>query len=81
MCAFQSSYVGRHDFPTRLGDFKLRQWFTFDVRDRRSIRKALRSRYWTVLIPVEGRAIVNATQCRRHLSMNRKTLKSPESLP
>lgn len=46
MRAFQSGYIGRHDFSTRLGDFDLRQWFTFDVRDRLSIRKAFRSRYW-----------------------------------
>jgi hypothetical protein len=46
MRAFQSAYIGRHDFPSRLSEFELRQWFTFDVRDRRSIRKAFRSRYW-----------------------------------
>jgi Domain of unknown function (DUF4158) len=46
MRAFQSAYIGRHDFPSRVSEFELRQWFTFDVRDRRSIRKAFRSRYW-----------------------------------
>jgi hypothetical protein len=46
MRAFQSAYIGRHDFPKNLGEFELRQWFTFDVRDRRTIRKAFRSRHW-----------------------------------
>jgi hypothetical protein len=46
MRAFQSAYLGRHEFPSRLGEFELRQWFTFDIRDRRIIRKAFRSRYW-----------------------------------
>jgi hypothetical protein len=43
---FQSTYVGRHDFPKTLPDFLLRQWFTLDARDRRAIRKAFRSRQW-----------------------------------
>ena len=46
MRPFQSAYIGRHDFPKGLGEFELRQWFTFDVRDRRSIRRAFRSRHW-----------------------------------
>jgi TnpA family transposase len=46
MRAFQSAYLGRHEFPSHLGEFELRQWFTFDVRDRRTIRRAFRSRYW-----------------------------------
>jgi hypothetical protein len=43
---FQSTYVGRHDFPKSLPDFQLQQWFTFNERDRRAIRKAFRSRHW-----------------------------------
>ena len=46
MRAFQSTYIGRHDFPKTLPDFSLRQWFTLDARDRRAIRKAFRSRQW-----------------------------------
>ena len=46
MRAFQSAYVGRHDFPTFLPDFLLRRWFTLNARDRHSIRKTFRSRYW-----------------------------------
>ena len=46
MRAFQSAYVGRHDFPKFLPDFLLRQWFTSNARDRHSIRKTFRSRYW-----------------------------------
>jgi TnpA family transposase len=46
MRPFQSAYIGRHDFPKGLGEFELRQWFTFDIRERRSIRKAFRSRHW-----------------------------------
>jgi hypothetical protein len=45
MPAFQSAYIGWHDFPSRLSEFERQHWFTFDVRDRRSIRKAARSRY------------------------------------
>lgn len=40
------SLSGRHEFPKNLSAFELRQWFTFDERDRRCIRKAFRSRYW-----------------------------------
>jgi Domain of unknown function (DUF4158) len=43
---FQSTYIGRHDFPKSLPDFLLQQWFTFNDRDRRAIRKAFRSRHW-----------------------------------
>jgi hypothetical protein len=43
--AFQSTYVGRHDFPKSLPDFLLQQWFTLNDRDRRAIRKAFRSRH------------------------------------
>jgi hypothetical protein len=46
MRAFQAAYIGRHEFPKNLSEFELRQWFTFDERDLRSIRKAFRSRYW-----------------------------------
>jgi hypothetical protein len=46
MRPFQSAYIGRHDFPRGLGEFELRQWFTLSIRDRRSIRKAFRSRHW-----------------------------------
>jgi hypothetical protein len=46
MRAFQAAYIGRHEFPKNLSEFELRQWFTFDERDRRCIRKAFRSRYW-----------------------------------
>jgi hypothetical protein len=45
MRGFQSAYIGRHDFPKKLAEFELRQWFTFDARDRRDIRQAFRSRY------------------------------------
>ena len=45
MRAFQSTCVGRHDFPKALADFMLRRWFTLDTRDRRAIRKGFRSRY------------------------------------
>ena len=46
MRVFQSTYVGRHDFPKSLPDFLLQRWFTFNDRDRRAVRKAFRSRYW-----------------------------------
>jgi hypothetical protein len=46
MRVFQSTYVGRNDFPKSLPDFVLQQWFTFNARDRRAIRKAFRSRHW-----------------------------------
>ena len=46
MRAFQSIYVDRHDFPEVLPDFLLKRWFTLDSRDRHTIRKAFRSRYW-----------------------------------
>jgi hypothetical protein len=46
MRAFQAASIGRHEFPKNLSEFELRQWFTFDERDRRGIRKAFRSRYW-----------------------------------
>jgi hypothetical protein len=46
MRAFQSTYVGRNDFPKSLPDFLLRQWFTLNARDRRAIRKTFRSRQW-----------------------------------
>jgi hypothetical protein len=45
MRAFQSSYIGRHDFPKSLPDYLLRQWFTLNSRDRSAIRKAFRSRH------------------------------------
>jgi len=44
MRAFQSTYIGRNDFPKSLPDFLLQQWFTLNPRDRRAIRKAFRSR-------------------------------------
>jgi hypothetical protein len=43
---FQSTYVGRHDFPKSLPDFLLQQWFTLNDCDRRAIREAFRSRHW-----------------------------------
>jgi hypothetical protein len=46
MRAFQAAYIGRHEFPKNLIECELRQWFTFDERERRGIRKAVRSRYW-----------------------------------
>jgi hypothetical protein len=46
MRAFQSTYVGWHDFPKSLPEVLLRRWFTFDARDRSLIRKTFRSRYW-----------------------------------
>jgi hypothetical protein len=46
MRAFQAAYIGRHEFPINLSEFEMRQWFTFDERDRRGIRRAFRSRYW-----------------------------------
>ena len=45
MRAFQAAF-GRQEFPNILSEYELRQWFTFDERDRRSIRKPIRSRYW-----------------------------------
>ena len=46
MRGFQSAYIGRHEFPKRLAEFELRQWFTFDARVKHEIRKSFRSRYW-----------------------------------
>jgi hypothetical protein len=46
MRAFQSAYIGRHDFPKYLPEFMLPQWFTLSARDRHLIRKTFRSRYW-----------------------------------
>jgi hypothetical protein len=46
MRPFQSAYIGGHEFPKGLGEFELRQWFTFGARDRRTIRKTFRSKHW-----------------------------------
>ena len=46
MRPFQTAYIGRHEFPKGLGEFELRQWFTFGARDRRTIRKTFRSKHW-----------------------------------
>jgi hypothetical protein len=46
MRALQAAYIGRHEFQKNLIECELRQWFTFDERERRGIRKAFRSRYW-----------------------------------
>jgi hypothetical protein len=70
MRAFQSTYVGRHDFPKSLPDFLLQQWFTLSTRDRNAIRKEFRSRHW---IPV-------ALQLG-FLGMTGTTLRSLEYVP
>jgi hypothetical protein len=43
MRAFQSTYVGRNDFPKSLPEFLLRQWFTLNARDRRAGARLLQS--------------------------------------
>ncbi len=70
MRAFQSTYFGRNDFPKSLPDFLLRQWFTFNARDRRSIRKTFRSRYW-----------IGAALQLGFLGMTGTTLRSLEYVP
>src|SRR6266404_531181 len=70
MRAFQSTYVGRHDFPKSLPDFLLRQWFTLNDRDRNAIRKAFRSRHW-----------IGAALQVGFLGMTGTTLRSLEYLP
>ena len=70
MRAFQSTYVGRTDFPKALPDFLLRQWFTLNARDRRAIRKAFRSRHW-----------IGAALQLGFLGMTGTTLKSLEYVP
>ena len=70
MRAFQSTYVGRNDFPKSLPDFLLRQWFTLNARDRRAIRKAFRSRHW-----------IGAALQLGFLGMTGTTLRSLEYVP
>ena len=70
MRVFQSTYVGRHDFPKTLPDFLLRQWFTPGARDRRAIRKAFRSRHW-----------IGAALQLGFLGMTGTTLRSLEYVP
>ena len=70
MRVFQSTYVGRNDFPKTLPDFLLRQWFTLNARDRRAIRKAFRSRQW-----------IGAALQLGFLGMTGTTLRSLEFVP
>jgi hypothetical protein len=70
MRAFQSTYVGRNDFPKSLPDFLLRQWFTLNARDRRTIRKTFRSRHW-----------IGAALQLGFLGMTGTTLRSLEYVP
>ena len=70
MRAFQAAYIGRHEFPKNLSEFELQQWFTFDERDRRGIRKAFRSRYW-----------IGAALHLGFLAMTGTTLRSIEYVP
>jgi len=70
MRPFQSAYIGRHNFPKGFGEFELRQWFTFDVRDRRSMRKAFRSRHW-----------IGAALQLGFIAMTGTTLRSLEYVP
>src|SRR5450755_90843 len=70
MRAFQSTYVGRNDFPKSLPDFLLRQWFTLNARDRRTIRKTFRSRHW-----------IGAALQFGFLGMTGTTLRSLEYVP
>jgi hypothetical protein len=70
MRPFQSAYIGRHDFPRGLGEFELRQWLTFSIRDRRSIRKAFRSRHW-----------IGAALHSGFIAMTGTTLRSLEYVP
>ena len=70
MRAFQSTYVGRNDFPKSLPDFLLQQWVTLNTRDRRAIRKAFRSRHW-----------IGAALQLGFLGMTGTTLRSLEYVP
>ena len=70
MRAFQSTYVGRRDFPKSLPDFMLRRWFTLEARDRRLIRKTIRSRYW-----------INAALQLGFVGITGTTLRSMEYVP
>jgi TnpA family transposase len=70
MRPFQSAYIGRHDFPKGLGEFELRQWFTFGIRERRDIRKAFRSRHW-----------IGAALQAGFIAMTGTTLRSIEYVP
>jgi hypothetical protein len=67
---FQSTYVGRHDFPKSLPDFLLQQCFTLNARDRSAIRKAFRSRHW-----------IGAALQLGFLGMTGTTLRSLEYVP
>jgi|SRR5450631_2740740 hypothetical protein len=70
MRAFQSTYIGRNDFPQSLPDFLLRQCFTLNARDRRAIRKTFRSRQW-----------IGAALQLGFLGMTGTTLRSLEYVP
>jgi TnpA family transposase len=70
MRAFQSTYVGRHNFPKFLPDYLLRRWFTLNAGDRHSIRKTFRSRYW-----------IGAALQLGFVGMTGTTLKSLEYVP
>src|ERR1700730_5288179 len=70
MCVFQSTYVSRNDFPKSLPDFLLEQWPTLHPRDRRAIRKAVRSRHW-----------IGAALQLGFLGMTGTTLRSLEYVP
>jgi Domain of unknown function (DUF4158) len=70
MRAFQSTYIGRNDFPQSLPDFLLRQWFTLNACDRRTIRKTFRSRHW-----------IGAALQLGFLGMTGTTLRSLEYVP
>ena len=70
MRAFQSTYVGRHNFPKFLPDYLLRRWFTLNEGDRHSIRKTFRSRYW-----------IGAALQLGFVGMTGTTLKSLEYVP
>jgi hypothetical protein len=56
MRVFQSTYVGRNDFPKSLPDFLLQQWFTLNARDRRATcSSAMRRRMCRSPIRMAGR--------------------------
>jgi hypothetical protein len=70
MRAFQSTCVGRHNFPKFLPDYLLRRWFTLNAGDRHCIGKTFRSRYW-----------IGAALQLGFVGMTGTTLKSLEYVP
>jgi len=64
---FQSTYVGRHDFPKSLPDFLLQQWFTLNEREYRTYVAIPRRRTITALV----RGVVQSVAHQDHRDLRR----------